>query len=103
MAQKGKAIFNADAYDKYIMRFKSDWEASGYFIRDESLLSEKDESSRLKKRWSNQMALLRRKWSKLNRNKRAEKAKEAFLSYQHDEDTATTQQASTHMASGDSI
>ena len=27
------------------------------------------------------MALLRRKWSKLNRNKRAEKAKEVFLSY----------------------
>ena len=30
------------------------------------------------------MALLRRKWSKLNRNKRSEKAKEAFLSYQQE-------------------
>ena len=46
---KGKAISNADAYDKYIKRFKSDWEASGHFISDESLLSEKDQSSKLKK------------------------------------------------------
>ena len=46
---KGKSISNADAYDKYIKRFKSDWEASGHFISDESLLSEKDQSSKLKK------------------------------------------------------
>ena len=49
MAQKGKAISNTDTYNKYITRFKSDWEASGHFISDESLLSEKDRSSRLKK------------------------------------------------------
>ena len=66
MAQKGKTISNADAYDKSIKRFKSDWEASRHFIKDESLLSEKDESSRLKIHWSNIMALLKRKWSKLN-------------------------------------
>ena len=65
MAQKGKSISNADAYDKYIKRFKSDWEASGQFISDESLLSEKDQSSKLKKNWSNRMALLRRKWNNL--------------------------------------
>ena len=47
MAQKGKSISNADAYAKYIKRFKSDWEASGHFISDESLLSEKDQSSKL--------------------------------------------------------
>ena len=57
MAEKGKSISNADAYDKYIKRFKSDWEASGHFISDESLLSEKDQSSKLKKHWSNRMAL----------------------------------------------
>ena len=84
MAQKGKSISNADAYDKYIKRFKSDWEASGHFISDESLLSEKDQSSKLKKHWSNRMALLRRKWNKLNRNKRSEKTIEAFLSYQQE-------------------
>ena len=48
MAQKGKSVFNADSYDKYIKRFKSDWEASGQFISDESLLSEKDQSSQVK-------------------------------------------------------
>ena len=87
MAQKGKSISNADAYDKYIKRFKSDWEASGHFISDESLLSEKDQSSKLKKHWSNRMirmALLRRKWNKLNRNKRSEKTIETFLSHQQE-------------------
>ena len=53
MAQKGKTISNVDAY----IRFKSDWEASGQFISDESLLSERDQSSMLKKHWSNRMAL----------------------------------------------
>ena len=43
----------------YIKRFKSDWEASGQFISDESLLSEKNQSSKLKKHWSDLMALLR--------------------------------------------
>ena len=87
MAQKGKSISNADAYDKYIKRFKSDWEASGHFISDESLLSEKDQSSKLKKHWSNRMirmALLRRKWNKLNRKKRSEKTIETFLSHQQE-------------------
>ena len=60
MAQKGKSSSNADAYDKYIKRFKSDsLQTSGQFINDESLLSEKDQSSKLKKHWSNRMALLR--------------------------------------------
>ena len=65
MAQKGKSISNADAYDKYFL--KSDWEASGQFISDESLLSEKDQRSKLKKHWSNRMALLRRPAGKPNR------------------------------------
>ena len=43
----------------YIKRFKSDWEASGQFISDENLLSEKNQSSKLKKHWSDLMALLR--------------------------------------------
>ena len=61
MAQKGKSSSNADAYDKYIM--------GGFrqFISDESLLSEKDQSSQLKKHWSNRMALLRRPAGKPNR------------------------------------
>ena len=65
MAQTGKPISNADAYDKYILKkFKSDWEVSGQF-----LLSEKDQnqSSKLKKHWSNRMALLRRPAGKPNR------------------------------------
>ena len=49
MAQNGKSISNADAYDKYIKRFKSNWGASGHFISDESLLSLKDQSSKVKK------------------------------------------------------
>ena len=36
-----------DTCDKYIRRFKSDWEASGQFISDESLLSERDQSSNI--------------------------------------------------------
>ena len=50
---------NVDAYDEYI-RFKSDWEASGQFISDQSLLSERDQNSMLKKHWPNRMALQRR-------------------------------------------
>ena len=33
--------------DKYIRLFKCDWEASGQFISDESLLSERDQSSNI--------------------------------------------------------
>ena len=40
---------------------KSDWDASGHFFKDESLLSKNDESSRLNKHCSNKMALLRRR------------------------------------------
>lgn len=50
MAQKGKTISNVE-----INYFKSDWEASRQFISGESLLSEKDQSSKLKKYWSNRM------------------------------------------------
>ena len=32
-----------EAYDKYIKKFKSDWEAAGIFLSDEGLLSEKAE------------------------------------------------------------
>ena len=40
MAEKRK-ICNLEAYDKYIKKFKSDWEAAGLFLSDEGLLSEK--------------------------------------------------------------
>ena len=72
MAQKGKSISNADAYNKYIKRFKSNWETSGHFISDESLLSEKDQSSKVKKHWSNRMALREGSGNKLNQSQRRE-------------------------------
>ena len=36
-----RTICNLEAYDKYIKKFKSDWEAAGLFLSDEGLLSEK--------------------------------------------------------------
>ena len=42
MDEKRK-ICNLEAYDKYIKKFKSDWEAAGLFLSDESLLSEKED------------------------------------------------------------
>ena len=40
MDEKRK-ICKLKAYDKYIKKFKSDWEAAGLFLSDEGLLSEK--------------------------------------------------------------
>ena len=40
---KKRKICNLEAYDKYIKKFKSDWEAAGIFLSDEGLLSEKAE------------------------------------------------------------
>ena len=36
MAEKS-IICHLDAYDKYIKKFKSDWEAAGLFLSDEDL------------------------------------------------------------------
>ena len=40
MAEKRK-ICNLEAYDKYIKKFKSDWEAAGLFLSDEAFLVKK--------------------------------------------------------------
>ena len=40
MAEKRK-ICNLEVYDKYIKKFKSDWEAAGLFLSGEGHLSEK--------------------------------------------------------------
>ena len=81
MAEK-RGICNLEAHDKYIKKFKSDWEAAGLFIRDEGLLSEEADVSKLKKHWANKMGTLRRKWSRLNRSKKLDQTKEAFVLYQ---------------------
>ena len=35
-----RKICNVEDYDKYIKKFKSDWEAAGLFLNYEGLLSE---------------------------------------------------------------
>ena len=40
---KKRKICNLEAYDKYIKKFKCDWEAAGLSLSDQSLLCEKDE------------------------------------------------------------
>jgi hypothetical protein len=52
------------------------------FLTYVGLLTEKEEVNKLKKHWVNRMGVLRRKWSKLNRSKKLDQTKEAFLSYQ---------------------
>ena len=52
------------------------------FLTYVGLLTEKEEVNKLKKHWINRMDVLRRKWSKLNRSKKLDQTKEAFLSYQ---------------------
>ena len=64
MAEK-RRICNSEAYDKYIKKFKSDWEAAGLFLTEEGLLTKKEEVKKLKKHWANRMGILRRK---LNRS-----------------------------------
>ena len=63
MAEKRK-ICNLEAYDNYVRKFKSDWEATGLFINDKGILCKKEEVNKLRKHWANRMGLLRNiKWS----------------------------------------
>ena len=82
MAEKRK-ICNLEAYDNYVRKFKSDWEAAGLFISDKDILCKKEEVNKLRKHWANRMGLLRNKWSKLSQAKKLDNnTKEAFRSYQ---------------------
>ena len=81
MAEKRK-ICNLEAYDNYVRKFKSDWEAAGLFINDKGILCKKEEVNKLRKHWANRMGLLRNKWSKLSQAKKLDNTKEAFRSYQ---------------------
>ena len=83
MAEKRK-ICNLEAYDNYVRKFKSDWEAAGFFINDKDILCKKEEVNKLRKHWANRMGLLRNKWSKLSQAKKLDNTKEAFRSYQTD-------------------
>ena len=81
MAVKRK-ICNLEAYNNYVRKFKSDWEAAGLFISDKDILCKKEEVYKLKKHWANRMGLLRNKCSKLSQAKKLDNTKEAFHSYQ---------------------
>ena len=81
IAEKRK-ICNLEAYDNYVRKFKSDWEAAGLFISDKDILCKKEEVNKLRKHWANRMGLLRNKWSKLSQAKKPDNTKEAFRSYQ---------------------
>ena len=81
MAEKRK-ICNLEAYDNYVRKFKSDWEAAGLLISDKGIPCKKEEVNKLRKHWANRMGLLRNKWSKLSQAKKLDNTKEAFLSYQ---------------------
>ena len=79
MAEKRK-ICNLEAYDNYVRKLKSDWEAAGLFISDKDILCKKEEVNKLRKHWANRMGRLRNKWSKLSRAKKLDNTKEAFHS-----------------------
>ena len=82
MAEKRK-ICNLEAYDNYVRKFKSDWEAAGLFISDKDILCKKEEVNKLRKHLANRMGLLRNKWSKPSQAKKLDNnTKEAFRSYQ---------------------
>ena len=63
-------VCNLEAYDNYVRKFKSDWEAAGLFINDKGILCKKEEVKKLRKHWANHMGLLRNKWSKLSQVKK---------------------------------
>ena len=79
IAEKRK-ICNLEAYDNYVRKFKSDWEAAGLFINDKGILCKKEEVNKLRKYWANRMGLLRNEWSKLSQAKKLDNTKEALRS-----------------------
>ena len=101
MAEKRK-ICNLEAYDNYVRKFKSDWEAAGLFISDKDILCKKEEVNKLRKHWANRMGLLRNKWSKLSQTKKLDTTKEAFRSARRPQSNLADLQIYTICTSGSS-
>ena len=77
---RSTSISNQEAFERYVMKVKSNMEAARRFMNDEGIM---DEPVGLD-RWVYRFRSLRSRWAKLSKWQKSESTKKAFMEFQQE-------------------
>ena len=77
---RSTSISNQEAFERYVMKVKSNVEAARRFMNDEGIV---DEPVGLD-RWVYRFRSLRSRWAKLSKRQKSESTKKAFMEFQQE-------------------
>ena len=78
--KRSTSISNQEAFERYVMKFKSNVEAARRFMNDEGIV---DKPISLDQ-WVYRFRSLRSRWAKLSKRQKSESIKKAFMEFQLD-------------------